>query len=484
MRVIWIALLGVALLARLCGGRVEGRHRSAWSPTRRRRTPTGRSSRPSRRRRPGTDVELHPVLRRLGRPGARGRGRPARRRRRALARRPTSTCSSGKGLVAEELERATRTTGSSPTRSSCSCVRKGNPKHIKTWDDLVKPGVEVITPNPFTSGGARWNVMAAYGAQLRAGKTDKQAIAYLVQALQARPGLSRTRARATRCRRSSPGQGRRPARLRERGDLRPAEGRAHVDYRDPEGDDPDREPGRGDEDGAEQARGEGVPQVPLVRRRRRRCSRPAATGRSCKSVGEEVQLPHAAAASSRSTDARRLGQGEQEVLRPEERDHGEDRAGRLASVDWRSDAAGAERSPRSAPAARRSPRGSRTGYLSLDRAAPARRARLACARRAARRRSGTRSTRPEAVAALKLTLGARAGRARSINAVAGTVIAWVLVRDGFRGKRLVNAVIDLPFALPTIVAGLTLLALYGPNSAGRDRRRLHARRRSWWRCCS
>ena len=46
-------------------------------------------------------------------------------------------------------------------------TRKGNPKNIKTWDDLVKPGVEVIAPNPFTSGGARWNVMAAYGAQLQ-----------------------------------------------------------------------------------------------------------------------------------------------------------------------------------------------------------------------------------------------------------------------------------------------------------------------------
>jgi sulfate/thiosulfate transport system permease protein len=51
-----------------------------------------------------------------------------------------------------------------------------------------------------------------------------------------------------------------------------------------------------------------------------------------------------------------------------------------------------------------------------------------------------------------------------VNAVLGTVTAWVLVRDEFRGKSLVNAVIDLPFALPTIVAGLTLLALYGPQS--------------------
>ena len=60
-------------------------------------------------------------------------------------------------------------------------TRKGNPKNIRTWDDLVKPGVEVITPNPFTSGGARWNVMAAYGAQIKQGKSPEQATAYLEQ---------------------------------------------------------------------------------------------------------------------------------------------------------------------------------------------------------------------------------------------------------------------------------------------------------------
>ncbi|TMQ92962.1 sulfate ABC transporter substrate-binding protein, partial [Actinomadura soli] len=53
-------------------------------------------------------------------------------------------------------------------------TRKGNPKNVKTWDDLVKPGVEVITPNPFTSGGARWNVLAGYGAKANKG-TDKAA---------------------------------------------------------------------------------------------------------------------------------------------------------------------------------------------------------------------------------------------------------------------------------------------------------------------
>jgi sulfate transport system substrate-binding protein len=60
-------------------------------------------------------------------------------------------------------------------------TRKGNPKHIAGWADLLKPGVQVVTPNPFTSGGARWNIMAAYGAQLKEGKTPAQAQAYLTQ---------------------------------------------------------------------------------------------------------------------------------------------------------------------------------------------------------------------------------------------------------------------------------------------------------------
>ena len=72
-------------------------------------------------------------------------------------------------------------------------------------------------------------------------------------------------------------------------------------------------------------------------------------------------------------------------------------------------------------------------------------------------------TSPEAVAALKLTLGA-SFVVVLLNAVLGTVTAWVLVRDQFPGKSVMNAIIDLPFALPTIVAGLTLLALYGPRS--------------------
>ena len=69
---------------------------------------------------------------------------------------------------------------------------------------------------------------------------------------------------------------------------------------------------------------------------------------------------------------------------------------------------------------------------------------------------------PDTRAALQLSLMASVVVA-AINAVVGTITAWVLVRDSFPGKTIVNALIDLPFALPTIVAGLTLLALYGPN---------------------
>ena len=71
-------------------------------------------------------------------------------------------------------------------------------------------------------------------------------------------------------------------------------------------------------------------------------------------------------------------------------------------------------------------------------------------------------TAPQAVAAIRLTVIVSLIVA-AIDAVMGTLIAWVLVRDEFPGKRIVNGLIDLPFALPTIVAGLVLLALYGPN---------------------
>ena len=74
----------------------------------------------------------------------------------------------------------------------------------------------------------------------------------------------------------------------------------------------------------------------------------------------------------------------------------------------------------------------------------------------------TSVTSPEARSAIELTLAISLAVA-VVNVVFGTLIAWVLVRDEFRGRRLVDALMDLPFALPTVVAGLTLLALYGPR---------------------
>ena len=62
-------------------------------------------------------------------------------------------------------------------------VRKGNPKGIETWDDVVKDDVEIITPNPFTSGGAKWNLMAAYGSQTEQGKSPEEALGFLHKVL-------------------------------------------------------------------------------------------------------------------------------------------------------------------------------------------------------------------------------------------------------------------------------------------------------------
>ncbi|MEA2159705.1 MAG: sulfate/thiosulfate transport system substrate-binding protein [Solirubrobacteraceae bacterium] len=86
-------------------------------------------------------------------------------------------------LVTDKIVSANWDAGAQKGISSDSVVvlvvRKGNPKHITGWDDLIKPGVDVITPNPSTSGSARWNILAAYGAQLKEGKSPAQALAYV-----------------------------------------------------------------------------------------------------------------------------------------------------------------------------------------------------------------------------------------------------------------------------------------------------------------
>ena len=165
-------------------------------------------------------------------------------------------------------------------------VRKGNPKGIKTWDDLTKDGVEVLTPNPFTSGGARWNVMAGYGAQLEQGKTPEQARDYL-KALFANVAVQDKSARESLTT-FAVGQGRRPPRLRERGDLRAAPGPA-ARVRRPRPDDPDREPGR-DHRGRQRLRPR-ASSTSSSPTRRRRSTATRATARSSKSVLDTFDFP-------------------------------------------------------------------------------------------------------------------------------------------------------------------------------------------------
>jgi sulfate transport system substrate-binding protein len=82
------------------------------------------------------------------------------------------------GLVASDW--ASTPTKGLVSRSVVSfIVRKGNPKNIHTWDDLLKPGVKVLTPNPFTSGAAKWNILAAYGAKSGGGENAQAGLAYL-----------------------------------------------------------------------------------------------------------------------------------------------------------------------------------------------------------------------------------------------------------------------------------------------------------------
>jgi sulfate transport system substrate-binding protein len=96
----------------------------------------------------------------------------------ALSLEPDVTSLVNKGLVARGWKNDKW--GGIVTRSVVVfAVRRGNPKKIRDWSDLVKPGVQVVTPNVQTSGGAKWNIMAAYGAQLRKKKTHAQAVAYL-----------------------------------------------------------------------------------------------------------------------------------------------------------------------------------------------------------------------------------------------------------------------------------------------------------------
>src|SRR2546429_4547031 len=177
MKVIWIALVGVALVAGSASGASKGSSVDlvAYSTP---KDAYGKIISAFQGTSAGSGVGF---TQSYGASGDQARavaaGQPADLV--ALSLDPDIDLLVGKKLVPKAWRSANRYHGVVSTSVVVFVVRDGNPKHIKGWGDLVKPGVQVITPNPFTSGGARWNVMDAYGALRRSGKSDRQAVAYL-----------------------------------------------------------------------------------------------------------------------------------------------------------------------------------------------------------------------------------------------------------------------------------------------------------------
>ena len=140
-------------------------------------------------------------------------------------------------------------------------VRKGNPKGINGWDDLVRPGVKVLTPNPLSSGGARWNVLAAYGAQLKEGKTPDQALTYLKELFG--HVVAQDASAATSLQTFTGGVG--DVLLSYENEAIAARPRARTSMGRPGRHDPRREPGRGDDEELEPAGGEGLRRLPRTK---------------------------------------------------------------------------------------------------------------------------------------------------------------------------------------------------------------------------
>jgi sulfate/thiosulfate-binding protein len=104
----------------------------------------------------------------------------------ALSLEPDVTALADEGIVASDWNQD-KYDGFVTNSVVVFAVRKGNPKNVQDWDDLITGDVEVITPNPFTSGGARWNVMAAYGSQIVQGKSDEEALEFVKQMFENTP---------------------------------------------------------------------------------------------------------------------------------------------------------------------------------------------------------------------------------------------------------------------------------------------------------
>ena len=270
-------------------------------------------------------------------------------------------------LVPDVRRRRTGTRARPRASSSDSvvviAVRKGNPKHITGWDDLIKPGVKIVTPDPASSGSAKWNILAAYDARARrTAAPTAQAQAYLTKFFKQRRGQARRAAR-TRRRRSLGGTGdvlisyeNEAIAARQKG----ADARLHR----PERDDADREPGRRHHEGARRRRrtsSRSSRATPARRSSPSKGFRPVVAGRRrparCRARTTRQPVPDGQEADD-DRRARRLDAVNNEVLRRRQRHRHQDREQvRRDRLATRGNGRGTapRRTPRSAAARRAEP---------------------------------------------------------------------------------------------------------------------------------
>ena len=412
------------------------------------------------------------------------------------------------GLVAEDWK-DNATKGIATSSVVVFVVRTGNPEGIETWDDLVKPGVEIITPNPGSSGSARWNILAAWAHITGNGGSEDDAKAFLTKLLNntiALPGSGREATTAF-----TDGSGDVLLSYENEAILAKQNG-ADVDYVLPAGHPAHREPRRRHH--RRQRRRQVVPGVHDRPRRSGRLRRSRASGRSStvsRSATSRVPTTRPTP-SRRPTSCGRSTATSTAGPRPPTSTSATART----ATRWASSPSSSRRPARWATSNDHRRRTSSKGRT-IDAAGPAspegrrpRRTRRSTPRNTLTRGAGLSLgiamvwfsllvlipltavvataaaggwssyfsvlNNPQTWAAVTLTV-TQSFLVTAINVVMGTVIAWVLVRDHFPGKALLDVVIDIPFALPTIVAGLILLTLYGPNSPIGFALGLHASRR-------
>ena len=355
-------------------------------------------------------------------------------------------------------------------------VRKGNPKNIKDWDDLLRPGVEVVTPSPLSSGSAKWNLLAPYAVKSGGGRDSQAGVDFITELVRdhvkLRPGSGRV---ATDVFIEGSGD----VLISYENEAIAAERQGKpVDHVNPPQTFKIENPVAVVSTSPHPGGGERVQELPV----HGRCPEamgagrfPSGRPRGCR------RLPRPVPGAGETVDdrrPRRLGDGGHATVRQEHRQHHQDLpAGHRMTESLVDESAPAIPARPIGPAAPRRPAnandagrpdatslrvGVATLWLSVIVLLPL----AAIAWQAIG--GGWQAfwlavTSHAALESFRVTLTISVV-VTVVNVVLGLLIAWVLVRDDFVGKWLVDAVIDLPFALPTIVTSLVMLALYGKNS--------------------